>query len=447
MSEGFVRRVRVLRWLASGGMLVAMVVAAIAIGSPPAARAAGPNRAGLVVRYGDGSVYTTCVEFSEPEISGVDLLQRAGLNVIIEQAGPYGGAVCKIELQGCDYPLDDCFCKCVGPDCTYWAYYHLKPGGWEYSTVGAGGYKVHNGDVEGWSWGPGDYGVSGTQPPLVQPDQVCAVQQPTATDTALPTATSKPTNTNTPTPVPTRTPTRTETPTAPPATIEFWIERAEVVAGQCTNLGWRISNAVAVYLNGQGVTGEETRPVCPAADTTYALRVVSAGGETTRELTLRVVAATPTPTAPLSPTSPAAGTRPATAAWTRTPSPSSTFFTLAATATPTSLAPATATPAATATPEAVAELDVAAPEEAAPTESAAEAHAATPAPTPRVWSLAGGAKPKPQPPTPDAAGSGGGAPAATVQGSPGRIFDYGLFFLMAALLAGLGIWVARRQLA
>ncbi|RLC66222.1 MAG: hypothetical protein DRI48_05180, partial [Chloroflexi bacterium] len=48
----------------------------------PGTQAQSPNRVGLVVRFGDGSLVTRCVEFSEPEISGYDVLTRSGLNVV-----------------------------------------------------------------------------------------------------------------------------------------------------------------------------------------------------------------------------------------------------------------------------------------------------------------------------------------------------------------------------
>ena len=50
------------------------------------------NRAGLVVRFGDGSLTTRCVEFSESTISGYDLLTRSGLNIVaaFDAACEYG---------------------------------------------------------------------------------------------------------------------------------------------------------------------------------------------------------------------------------------------------------------------------------------------------------------------------------------------------------------------
>jgi hypothetical protein len=139
----------------------------------------GENRAALVVRYENGSVETKCVAFSEPEITGEELLQRSGLTVVMDYNALSGGAVCSIEgLQrpapssgGCS--VQDCFCHCQGADCQYWAYYHWVDGGWQYSQLGASSYRVKNGSLEGWSWGPGDFS-SGTEPPVVKFEEVCA---------------------------------------------------------------------------------------------------------------------------------------------------------------------------------------------------------------------------------------------------------------------------------
>jgi hypothetical protein len=131
----------------------------------------GPNRAALIVRYEDGSVETKCIAFSEPAISGEELLQRSGLTVVIDYNALTGGAVCSINGLGCS--IQDCFCRCQGTDCQYWAYYHWADGAWQYSQLGASGYQVKNGALEGWSWGPGNFS-SGTEPPPARFDEICA---------------------------------------------------------------------------------------------------------------------------------------------------------------------------------------------------------------------------------------------------------------------------------
>ena len=59
-----------------------------------------------------------------------------------------------------------------GLTCEYWAYYHWVGGGWQYSQIGAGGYTVTDGALEGWSWGAGNFS-SGVEPPAVTLAEVC----------------------------------------------------------------------------------------------------------------------------------------------------------------------------------------------------------------------------------------------------------------------------------
>ena len=161
-------------------VLAALLLLAI-LALPWATMAGGPdgeNRAALVVRYEDGSVETKCVSFSEPEITGEELLQRSGLTVVMDYNALAGGAVCSIKglrspaaAGGCS--VQDCFCRCQGSDCQYWAYFHWVDGGWQYSQLGASSYQVKNGSLEGWSWGPGNFS-SGTAPPVVKFEDVCA---------------------------------------------------------------------------------------------------------------------------------------------------------------------------------------------------------------------------------------------------------------------------------
>jgi len=74
------------------------------------------------------------------------------------------------------------------------------------------------------------------------------------------------------------------------AAIEFTADSFEIVKGKCTTLRWRVTNVVAVYLNGAGVAGEASKQVCPETTTTYELRVQDGEGvTTTRKLTITVL--------------------------------------------------------------------------------------------------------------------------------------------------------------
>ena len=160
--------------------ILALAVVTIAItyyAATTAAAASQPShRAGLVIQLGDGSYITRCIPFAGDSISGLELLMRSGLHVVT-----WGGAVCRIDQDGCDYPTEPCFCQCRGAKCLYWSYWHWREGRWVYSQVGAADYLVRDGDIEGWAWS------NGQPPPAVPVEQICALgvaataNQPVAT--------------------------------------------------------------------------------------------------------------------------------------------------------------------------------------------------------------------------------------------------------------------------
>ncbi len=156
----------------------------LALAAPDASNVQGTStqqaehHAGLVLQFADGAIETYCVPFSGDSISGLDLLLKTGLDVQIEAYGGMGAEVCKIGRDGCDYPNQPCACQSFGTSGKYWSYHHLKDGKWVSSIVGAGGYKVHDGDVEGWAWS------DGKPPALSSYTQVCAATQPKAANTA-----------------------------------------------------------------------------------------------------------------------------------------------------------------------------------------------------------------------------------------------------------------------
>ena len=171
---------RLIRCVALYLVLTAVVwaVASMRLSSGVFAQA-GPNRAAVVVRFDDGNVETQCVSFSEPSISGAELLTRSGLEMKLDYNSGLGGAVCSIRGYGCAFPTQDCFCRCQGIRCEYWAYYHWIDGRWQYSQVGASSHRVTDGALDGWSWGPGNFS-SGTEPPQLTFDKVCASSAPAA---------------------------------------------------------------------------------------------------------------------------------------------------------------------------------------------------------------------------------------------------------------------------
>lgn len=188
----------------------------------PVTHAQGPNQIGLVVIHGDGSTVTRCIEFSEPELRGYDLLQHANLELSIN-ADSMGTVICSIDGEGCTFPQEDCFCGMNQDPPRYWSYWRVENGQWIYSNLGSSSSIVKPGAIEGWVWGTGDEDEAQSPPPYSL-DMICAP----ATATPQPTPTYPPTATNVPTPLPTSTqlatstwtPTYTPMPTATPTLVQ-----------------------------------------------------------------------------------------------------------------------------------------------------------------------------------------------------------------------------------
>ena len=67
--------------------------------------------------------------------------------------------------------------------------------------------------------------------------------------------------------------------------ISFAATPQSITAGQPATLRWDVEGVQAVFLDGQGVTGHETKTVRPTATRTYTLHVVLADGSA-RDLTV-----------------------------------------------------------------------------------------------------------------------------------------------------------------
>ncbi len=206
--------------------------------------------------------------------------------------------MCSINGYGCAYPSQDCFCKCQGKSCEYWAYYHWVGGAWQYSQVGATGYQVKNGALEGWSWGQGNFS-SGTIPPTVKFEDICTSPTATPTVTATPTRTPSPTPTTavassgqTATPIPA---------SGNPPEVQFNAAASTVNAGACTVLQWVTWEAQQISLDGAAVAGQDRREVCPQTTQRYVLTASNPAGQARRELTISVIGAATQPTQPAPP--------------------------------------------------------------------------------------------------------------------------------------------------
>ncbi len=169
-------------WILALGIALALWAA----GSTTPVLADGPIRVGLYVQLEDGSSVTRCVALDPAnyppgkEATGLDVLRQSGLDLLFETGGGFGVKICKLDKTGCDFPAEDCFCRCQGNPCQYWTYWYAENGAWKYSSVGATGRQVKDGGVEGWVWGDGK-----TAPPASALAEGICAPQATATS-ALP---------------------------------------------------------------------------------------------------------------------------------------------------------------------------------------------------------------------------------------------------------------------
>lgn len=226
------------------------------------------NRAGIVVKFSDGRVQTSCVSFQTESISGLDLLQRTGLDVIAQSSGG-SAAVCKIGGDGCAFPAEPCFCKFGGgQQGQYWAYWRLNGDGWRYSAQGASGVRVTNGDVDGWAWGTGNV-QSGAAPPVTTFDQICPAAPVQATTPIEPTAVPTPKPTAVPAPKPTIAPTARPTiaPTARPTARPTVRPTAPIVAESPTDMPKPSTSTPTAELPTATALPSATATITPTATT------------------------------------------------------------------------------------------------------------------------------------------------------------------------------------
>jgi hypothetical protein len=201
-----------------------------------------PHQAGLVVQFGDGTIVTRCVTFTEDEISGEDVLQHSGLTVLFDYTSGLGTRVCKIEGDGCEIPTENCWCQCQGSPCLYWNYFHVADGAWRYAGLGCSNRTVRDGDVEGWVWGDGH-----TPPLLISPDDICGTSAAASSSPTSP----EPSTTTTPSASP---PVAQPSPTLPATRSPLSGKSTSTTATPPTNLGgYAAFAAIAIVLSGLGL--------------------------------------------------------------------------------------------------------------------------------------------------------------------------------------------------
>lgn len=127
-------------------------------------------------------------------------------------------------------------------------------------------------------------GVGPPSPPVAERELVIAVAEPEAT--TMPPTPAAPTATAVP-------PAATSTPLPPPPTIvSLQATPSSITEGQRTTISWAVEGVItAVYFDGEGVGDHDSRSDRPQQTTTYTLRAVGPGGETTRDVTVTVTQA------------------------------------------------------------------------------------------------------------------------------------------------------------
>ena len=50
------------------------------------------------------TLFDQCISFSEPEISGLQVLERSGLDLNYDAQNAPGVAICRIDGEGCGFP-------------------------------------------------------------------------------------------------------------------------------------------------------------------------------------------------------------------------------------------------------------------------------------------------------------------------------------------------------
>ena len=188
---------RLWRVLAAVGLVGA---AAVVLGHPAHAAV---HRAGLVIEHASGRLVTRCVTFVEDQISGFALIQRSGLAYQAQSYGSMGQAICQLDGEPSPVPAN---CLGTGP---YWQYLHRAGTRWVPSQLGASGWILHDGDMDGWHYSD----RAGQSLPGLTVEQICT-PPPRPAAGAETASTVPPTAAPTPFPAPSSSP-LLRTPVAP----------------------------------------------------------------------------------------------------------------------------------------------------------------------------------------------------------------------------------------
>jgi len=224
-------------------------------GSMCAEAAAGPSAA-VVVDFGDvdgndASPLASCVPLSN-RTTGAEALVAAGYRLRIEN-----GLVCAIN----GYPANGCGERIGQRQYLYWSYWRADAGtnAWTYSSIGPGGARVADRDVEGWRFVDGIGSPNDPQPRLA-PDHLAVCGPPHSADEPIPAPGNAPNATDAQVPPPVASESTVTTP--PVAPVDASIPEVTTTANPGTTIEDR--------------TEEALDDVAPASSNTDAGRAVGA---------------------------------------------------------------------------------------------------------------------------------------------------------------------------
>jgi hypothetical protein len=115
---------------------------------------AAAHRAALVIEHGSGRIISRCVSFAEDHLSGVQLIQRSGLEYQVKSFGSLGNAVCQLDREPASVPAG-----CFGSAAT-WQYFQRSGGGWKQASSGPDTTTVGDGGMDGWLYAAGQANLS-----------------------------------------------------------------------------------------------------------------------------------------------------------------------------------------------------------------------------------------------------------------------------------------------
>lgn len=133
---------------------ILVLVVAVLTSASSTTSAEPPPVAGIVIEYGNGATTYALIPLQDDDMSGIDLLELSGIEIVTVDFGGLGDGVCKIREVGCDPdPCRATLCQGSDRSAPFWQYLQADPSGvWKAVALGAGSSHVMAGTVDAWYW-------------------------------------------------------------------------------------------------------------------------------------------------------------------------------------------------------------------------------------------------------------------------------------------------------